>query len=442
MSAYLNFFIIFFLIIIVILQILILSKQKKDSVDERTIRLYFDSLESKIVTALKDEMGRVREENNKISSQNRQEISQSILGMSDNINRQISSMANLQKNQIDMLTGRLLELLKTNSEGLEKIRESVELKLKHIQDDNNKKLEDIRSTVDEKLHNTLEKRLGESFTNISQRLEALYKQLGEMQSLSSGVNDLKKALTNVKVRGIWGEIQLSNIIEDILTKEQYDINIPTKKGSDDRVEFAIKLPGKDDYKKCVYLPIDAKFPQEDYQKLLEAQEIGDKDSIENARKHLERRIKDEAKTIYEKYIDPPNTTDFAILFLPTESLFAEVVRNSGLIEVLQREYKVIITGPTTIAALLNSLQMGFRTLAIEKRSSEVWRVLGAVKTEFGKFSELLDKTQKKLLEASSSIENASKKTRTIERKLKNVQVLPVEESNFLINEEINNESEE
>lgn len=355
--------------------------------------------------------------------------------MSNSINRQISSIGTLQNDQLEKVTGKLLELLKTNSEGLEKIRQSVDDKLKQIQNDNNKKLEDIRATVDEKLHTTLENRLGQSFQNISERLEALYKQLGEMQSLSSGVNDLKKALSNVKTRGVWGEIQLSNIIEDILTNDQYDVNVSTKKGSNERVEFAVKLPGKDDIQKYIYLPIDAKFPQEDYQRLLDAFDVGDKAAVDEARKQLEKRVKEEAKSIYEKYIDPPNTTDFGILFLPTESLFAEVVRNVGLIETLQRDFKVIITGPTTISALLNSLQMGFKTLAIEKRSSEVWRILGAVKTEFGKFSDILDKTHKKLMEATNNIENASKKTKTIERKLKDVQNLPQEESSLIIGEE-------
>ncbi|MCX7951028.1 MAG: DNA recombination protein RmuC, partial [Clostridiales bacterium] len=372
---------------------------------------------------------------NKISSQNRLEISQNMKNTTDSINQQISSFGLLQKQQLEMVSNNLMDLLKNNSEGLEKIRQSVEQKLQSIQEDNNKKLEEMRKTVDEKLHSTLENRLGQSFKDISERLEALYKQLGEMQSLTTGVNDLKRALTNVKTRGIWGEIQLGNIISEILTKEQYEENVVTKKGSQDRVEFAVRLPGKDDINKCVYLPIDAKFPQEDYQRLLDAQEEGNRELVDLARKQLENRIKQEAKSIFEKYIDPPNTTDFAIMFLPTESLFAEVVRNVGLIETLQRNYKIIITGPTTISALLNSLQMGFRTLAIEKRSSEVWALLGAVKTEFAKFGEILEKTQKKLQEASNTIETATRKTRTIERKLKTVQELPIEESEQLLIEE-------
>ncbi|GFR35803.1 DNA recombination protein RmuC [Thermobrachium celere] len=427
-----NAAIIFLLVTIIVLQIVIILKSNKSVELEKPIKSVIDSSEQRLTNLIKDEMTRNREENNKNFYQNRHEISHNIKSMSDSLSQQVINLGNLQSKQLEMVSNTLLDLLKNNSEGLDKIRQSVEDKLTQIQNDNNKKLEEMRATVDEKLHSTLEKRLGQSFQNISERLEALYKQLGEMQSLTSGVNDLKRALTNVKTRGIWGEVYLANIISDILTKEQYDENVATKKGSQDRVEFAVKLPGKDDINRYVYLPIDAKFPQEDYQRLLDAQEEGNKDAVDVARKQLENRIKQEAKNIFEKYIDPPNTTDFAIMFLPTESLFAEVVRNVGLIEMLQREYKVIVTGPTTISALLNSLQMGFRTLAIEKRSSEVWSLLGAVKTEFTKFGEILEKTQKKLQEASNTIENAAKKTRTIERKLKTVQELPVEESEKIL----------
>lgn len=427
--------IIVLLIISIILQLVNLFNKNSKIEIERPLNNSLSIFEEKLTRVIKDEMARNREENNKISSQNRLEISQNMKNTTDSINQQISSFGLLQKQQLEMVSNNLMDLLKNNSEGLEKIRQNVEQKLQSIQEDNNKKLEEMRKTVDEKLHSTLENRLGQSFKDISERLEALYKQLGEMQSLTTGVNDLKRALTNVKTRGIWGEIQLGNIISEILTKEQYEENVVTKKGSQDRVEFAVRLPGKDDINKCVYLPIDAKFPQEDYQRLLDAQEEGNKELVDLARKQLENRIKQEAKSIFEKYIDPPNTTDFAIMFLPTESLFAEVVRNVGLIETLQRNYKIIITGPTTISALLNSLQMGFRTLAIEKRSSEVWALLGAVKTEFAKFGEILEKTQKKLQEASNTIETATRKTRTIERKLKTVQELPIEESEQLLIEE-------
>jgi DNA recombination protein RmuC len=281
----------------------------------------------------------------------------------------------------------------------------------------------------------LEKRLGESFRQVSERLEQVHKGLGEMQNLAIGVGDLKKVLTNVKTRGTWGEMQLGNLLEQILTPEQYAQNVATKQGSAERVEFAIKLPGRDTHDgKTVWLPIDAKFPKEDYERLVEASERADADAVEQAAKQLELRIKAEAGDIRDKYIDPPNTTDFGILFLPTESLYAEVLRRNGLMETLQREFRVVVTGPTTLAALLNSLQMGFRTLAIEKRSSEVWAVLGAIKTEFGKFGGIIEKVQKKLQEASNVIDTAATRTRTIERKLRTVEGLPTNEATALLGE--------
>ena len=329
------------------------------------------------------------------------------------------------KSGLDTFLNQISSLTKSNEDKLEKMRNTVEERLKLLQDENSQKLEQMRETVDEKLHSTLEKRLGESFKMVSERLELVHKGLGEMQTLASGVGDLKKVLTNVKTRGTWGEIQLGNLLEQILTLEQYAQNVVTKKGSNERVEFAIKLPGRDKNDSVVWLPIDAKFPLEDYQKLVEAQEQANLGLIEEFGKLLETRIKSEAKDIREKYIDPPHTTDFGILFLPVEGLYAEVLRRPGLCDLLQREYRVTITGPTTLAALLNSLQMGFRTLAIEKRSSEVWVVLGAIKTEFAKFGELLDKTHKKLEEASNIIDDATKKSRTIEKKLNKVQELPL-----------------
>jgi len=318
----------------------------------------------------------------------------------------------------------LLTLTQMNEQKLEKVREVVEGSLKAIQQDNSEKLEKMRETVDEKLHSTLEKRLGESFKLVSDRLEKVHQGLGEMQNLASGVGDLKKVLTNVKTRGTWGEIQLGTILEQLLTPDQYEKNVITKQGSRDTVEFAIKLPES-------LLPIDAKFPLEDYQRLVDAQDQGDVQAAEEAQKALENRIKLEAKTIRDKYIDPPATTDFAILFLPIESLFAEVLRRPGFAEKLQNEFRVTVAGPMNISAILNSLQMGFRTLAVEKRASEVWQLLGKVKSEFGKFGDILDKTQIKLNQASKEIETAVRKSRTIERKLNNVQVLPVKEKESL-----------
>ncbi|MBN2120718.1 MAG: DNA recombination protein RmuC [Candidatus Omnitrophica bacterium] len=272
---------------------------------------------------------------------------------------------------------------------------------------------------------SVEKRLGDSFTLISQRLESVYRGLGEMQSLASSVGDLKKVLTNVKTRGIWGEVQLGMLLEQVLTPSQYQANVVTKKGSNERVEFAVKLPGRaEDDSQPVWLPIDAKFPQEDYQRLIEAQEAANPELAEKQARQLEIRIKGEAKDIKEKYLDPPHTTDYGIMFLPTEGLFAEVLRRPGLKESIERDFRVTIAGPTTLAALLNSIQMGFRTLAIEKRSSQVWQLLGVIKTEFAKFGDILDKTKKKLQEAINTVEDASSKTRNIQKRLKKAEESP------------------
>jgi DNA recombination protein RmuC len=304
---------------------------------------------------------------------------------------------------------------------LENIRETVDKNLKSIQQDSSQKLEKMRETVDEKLHATLERRLGESFKQVSDRLELVHKGLGEMQTLANGVGDLKKVLTNVKTRGTWGEIQLGALLEQMLTPDQYEKNIATKKNSRDPVEFAIKCPGKDGHP--VYIPIDAKFPKEDYERLLQAQEEGNLALVEESSKAIEARIKLEAKKIKDKYIDPPFTTDFGILYLPTEGLYAEALRRPGLFDHLQ-SCRVMIAGPTIICAYLNALQMGFRTLAVEKRASDVWTLLGKVKTDFSKFGDILDKTQVKLKQASDDIETAAKKSRTIEKELKDVQGLP------------------
>jgi len=339
----------------------------------------------------------------------------------------------LEKNQDrsqQSIMQNLTSFTQMNEQKLERIRESVEKKLGDIQRDNTDQLERMRHTVDEKLQSTLEKRLGESFKLVSDRLEKVHQGLGEMQNLATGVGDLKKILTNVKTRGTWGEIQLGNLLEQILIPEQYEKNFITKQGSDDPVEFAIKLPRE----KGVYIPIDAKFPKEDYERLMLAQDEGNYVLVEECSKAIENRIKLEAKKIKDKYIDPPHTTDFAILYLPIEGLYAEVLRRPGLCEFLQREYRISVAGPTTIAALLNSLQMGFRTLAVEKRASQVWELLGTVKQEFGKFGDLLDKTKEKLDLASKNIEDASRKSRSIERKLRDVQDLPQESQKELLEE--------
>jgi DNA recombination protein RmuC len=338
------------------------------------------------------------------------------------------------KNFGEQLTGQLQHLTQRNNEGLDILRQTLETKLTAIQTDNSQKLEQMRLTVDEKLHNTLEQRLGDSFKLVSDRLEQVHKGLGEMQALASGVGDLKKVLTNVKIRGTWGEVQLDNLLEQVLSPEQYAKNVVTRPNSNERVEFAIKLPGRNDGTDKVWLPIDAKFPLEDYQKLMEAQDLGDIVKMEESRKALESRIREEAKTLRDKYLEPPFTTDFGLLFLPIEGLYAEVIRRPGLSDYLQRECRVTVTGPTTLTAILNSLQMGFRTLAIEKRSSEVWQVLGAVKTEFGKFGEVLAKTKKKLDEARNTIDEAEKRSRSMDRKLRQVESLPVSEAQILLDE--------
>jgi DNA recombination protein RmuC len=374
--------------------------------------------------------------------EHRDELGRSLKSFEDTFTANVRSFNDLQKQKFDELTVRQTEMIQATEQKLEKMRDIIEAKLKTIQDDSNQKLEKIRETVDEKLHNTLEKRLGESFKIVSERLELVHKGLGEMQTLATGVGDLKKVLSNVKTRGVLGEFQLENILEQILTTDQYSKNQRTKEGSNAMVEFAVKLPGREDVSKTVWLPIDAKFPTEDYQTLTDAYDRGDVAAIEEAKKFLANRIKLSAKDIRDKYLDPPNTTDFAIMFLPFEGLYAEVLRNTELFEVLQREYKVVITGPTTLSALLNSLQMGFRTLAIEKRSSEVWELLGAVKTEFGNFGAILEKTQKKLKEASNVIEQAGVRSRAIERRLREVQALPKEESIRFLGDSVEEGAEE
>ncbi len=310
------------------------------------------------------------------------------------------------------------------TEALQQLSDKVEQKLSAIQSDNEKKLEQMRATVDEKLHATLEQRLGESFKQVADRLEQVHKGLGEMQTLARDVGSLSRVLTNVKTRGIYGEVQLAGLLEQVFTAEQYARNVVTIPGSSERVEFAIRLPGQRDDGEPLWLPIDAKFPREDYERLLDAQERADAPGVETAAKAIETRLRAEARTIREKYIAPPHTTDFGILFVPTEGLYAEALRRPGLLEALQREHKVMLAGPTTLLATLTSLQMGFRTLALEKRSAEVWEVLGAVKTEFGKFGEVLAKTKKKLDEASQTIDLAETRTRAMTRKLKSVEALP------------------
>ncbi len=398
----------------------------------------------KLERAFRDEISRNREETRKGEKEARIELNLQIQRLSESILARMSEIANLQKNQLDIYSNTIEKSLKSfenqfsksvnefNNLQKEKFSELSQKQgelLKSTED----KLEKMRETVDEKLQSTLEKRLGESFKLVSERLEVVHKGLGEMQSLAMGVGDLKKVLSNVKTRGTLGEIQLERILDQILTKDQYDINVATKKGSRDNVEFAIRLPGKDKASDVVYLPVDSKFPLDVYHNLVDAYDVGDQSLIEENYKKLEGAIKKSAKDIRDKYIDPPYTTDFAIMFLPIEGLYAEVVKRTNLVEILQREYKINVTGPTTLAALLNSLQMGFRTLAIEKRSSEVWNVLGAVKTEFGKFEEVLKATQKKLNQASTDLDKlVGTRTKQINKKLMSVESLTEDTSDKYI----------
>jgi DNA recombination protein RmuC len=332
----------------------------------------------------------------------------------------------------DTLNGALANLTESNAQRMLEVRATLESKIRDLQADNAKRLEEMRQTVDEKLHATLETRLTESFRQVSDRLEKVHQGLGEMQQLAIGVGDLKRVLTNVKTRGTWGEVQLEMLLEQLLTVDQYAKNVETVAGTNARVEFAIRLPGLTDGGPPVWLPIDAKFPKEQYERLLEAAEGGDADGVLRHGAELERAVRSEAKTICEKYLAPPQTTDFAILFLPTEGLYAEVMRRPGLADDLQRTLRVTIAGPSTLSALLNSLQMGFRTLALEKRSSEVWQVLGAVKTEFGKFGDVLAQTRLTLERAARNIESAEVRSRQMARKLKSVEALPSEAAQLML----------
>jgi DNA recombination protein RmuC len=326
----------------------------------------------------------------------------------------------------------LRRLAQAQQQQAEATRGTLEAKLAALQQGNEAKLEQMRATVDEKLHATLEQRLGESFKQVAERLEQVHKGLGEMQTLARDVGSLNRVLTNVKTRGIVGEMQLAGLLEQVFTPDQYAANVATVPGSNERVEFAIKLPGSQARGDSIWLPIDAKFPREDYERLLDAQERGDPAGADVAAKAIETRLRLEARSIQAKYVAAPHTTDFAILFLPTEGLYAEALRRPGLMEALQREHKVVLSGPTTLLAMLSSLQMGFRTLALERRSAEVWEVLGAVKTEFGKFGEVLAKTKKKLDEASKTIDDAAVRTRAMERRLRGVEALPQAQAQGLL----------
>lgn len=407
MQTALDIIIIVLLVIaVVMLGIVILNQLKKESDNSNSEE--FKRLEQTI----RNEQSALRQE---LSSSTQM----SVKNLGDMIAASQNAYAISQSKSLAQLEERLKTFSLTNEQQLDNIRHSVENRLNYIQEDNNKKLEEMRKTVDERLQQSIEEKMNRSFSLVNERLEQVYKGLGEMQSLAVGVGDLKKVLSNVKTRGILGEIQLSAILSEILSPEQYEENVATKKGSKNVVEFAVKLPSDDD--KFIYLPIDSKFPGDTYAALRDAIDEGDKIKIDLAAKALITRIKSEAKDIHDKYIDPPYTTEFAIMFLPFEGLYSEAV-NRGLVEILQRDYKVNIAGPSTMAALLNSLQMGFKTLAVQKRSAEVWEILGAVKQEFDKFGDVLEATQQRLDQANKELDKlVGVRTRQIQRKLKDVQ---------------------
>jgi DNA recombination protein RmuC len=363
---------------------------------------------------LREEMARGREESR-----------EAFKATGESVVRALGEMGTAQHQSLEGFARQVGQLTAVNEQKLEHVRAVLATGLHQMQEDNNRRLEQMRATVEEKLQGTLERRLGESFRLVSERLEVVHKGLGEMRDLAAGVGDLKRVLTNVKTRGTWGEIQLGALLEQILTPEQYAVNVAPRPTSPERVEFAIKLPGRDELEgQTVWMPLDAKFPKEEYERLLAAQDRADPGQAEESAKRLEEQVRKCARDIRDKYVCPPYTTDFGVLFLPVEGLYAEVIRRPGLVESLQQNYRVVVAGPTTLAALLNALQMGFRTLAIQKRSSEVWKLLGAVKTEFGRFTDHLEAVQKKLHQASDSIEDAARKSRLIQRRLKDVQEVP------------------
>ena len=384
---------------------------------------------SGVEQAVREELRFGREESAQTARDLREEVSAGQKSSMDTMVRTIGEMSKSQNDQLESIARLIQELTESNRTGIEKLRSTIDAQIKHLQESNEKKLDQMRETVDEKLQSTLEKRLGESFKLVSERLEAVQHGLGEMQNLATGVGDLKRVLTNVKARGTWGEVQLGALLEQILTPDQYDKNVRTRANSQESVEYAIRLPGRDDDPgSCVWMPIDSKFPQEDYLRLVEAADAADMDAVQKATAALLRSVHSSAKEIQDKYLNPPETTDFAIMFRPTEGLYAGVLRQPGQVEKIQQDYRIVVAGPTTLSAILSSLRIGFRTLAIEKRSSEVWKVLAAVKTEFGKFGDVLSKVKRQLNTASNTIEQTGMRTRAMERKLRSVEELPTEET--------------
>lgn len=403
----------------------------------RELLVRLQNIEGKLDETEKDineELDLMKKEQRDEARAAREEQSRGLASFGDAQAKRIKEIGDLQRESLGSFSQQLTNISRLNEEKLEAIRGTVEGKLQEIHKNNEEKLEKMRATVDEQLHSTLEKRLGEAFSTVSERLELVHKGLGEMKALTADVGDLKKVLSNVKVRGTWGETQLRALLEQILTRDQYAENVATRPNCGERVEFAISLPGSNESSLPVWLPIDSKFPLEDYQRLVTASENGDSQALADAQKALKIRVIEEAKTIRDKYLEPPYTTDFGILYLPVEGLYAEILRIDGLCDTLSREYRVVPAGPTTVTALLNSLQMGFRTLAIEKRSSEVWILLGKVKTEFDKFGSVLEKTRQKIEQAGKELENAEVRTRAIKRTLRSVEGVAPEDGEDYITE--------
>ena len=382
---------------------------------------------------LREELRAGRGESQEAAQQLREELGRGLKDGSDSLTKSLAETSKVQNAQLEGFAKKLEELSESNRRAIDRVRENLDKRVKELREGNEKKLEEMRKTVDEKLQDTLEKRLGESFKLVSERLENVQKGLGEMQNLASGVGDLKRVLTNVKARGTWAEYQLGDILDQTLTPEQYASNVQTREGTTERVEFAVKFPGpEDDSGSSIWLPIDSKFPTEDYQRLQAAADKADAEAVEKSLNAFLRTVRHSAREIQTKYINPPSTTDFAVMFLATEGMYAEVLRQPGMLEEIQQNHRILIAGPTTLTALLTSLRMGFRTLAIEKQASEVWQVLAAVKTEFGKFGGVLDKVKRQLDTASRSIEETGTRTRVMARKLRSVESLPDDKATELL----------
>lgn len=416
------------LILIVVVLVLQFWQLRRNSVNFSPLIGKLEALQNlqeRTDRSVREEIAHFRAEMQSGAHQERTELAQALKSFGDSVQARMAEIAGLQHSQLEGFATQLSLLTATSEQKMEAVRLIVDEKLKQIQEDNTRQLDRMRETVDEKLQGTLEKRLGESFKQVSERLELVHQGLGDMRSLAADVGDLGKVLKNVKLRGTWGEVQLGALLAEMLSPEQYAQNVKIHEHGSELVEFAIKLPGHGDSPSDhVLIPVDAKFPVEDYSRLLDAQEKADNAAADDAAKQLEASIKKAARDISQKYLSPPRTTDFGIMFLPSEGLYAEIIHRIDLVQFLQREYHVVVSGPSTFAAFLNSLQMGFRSLAIQKRSGEVWKVLGEIKTEFDKFGLTLDAVRKKLEQASNSMDDVQRKSRTIQRKLRSVQVLP------------------